>query len=164
MNAHVTGHGNGASTHRVVVAGSEPDLNAAVAYHLARAGYRVSTVVNGLETIETVREERPTLIVLDASLVDLSGFEVLAQLRQREEAKEVGVLFLTERDREPDRIKGLAQGADDCLSKPCSAEELVLRVRAITRRLVSTGLLRWPSLCRSDRARWHGAPRARSRR
>jgi two-component system phosphate regulon response regulator PhoB len=135
-----TGRGNGGPTHRVLVAGSEPDLNAAVAYHLARAGYRVSTVVNGLEAIDTVREERPTLIVLDATLVGLSGFELLAQLRQREETRDVGVLFLTERDREPDRIKGLALGADDCLSKPCSAEELVLRVRAITRRLAAPGV------------------------
>src|SRR5262245_44734382 len=139
MNAQGTAYGNGA-THRVLVVGSEPDLNAAVAYHLARAGYRVSTVVNGLDAMETAREERPTLIVLDAALVGISGFDLLNQLRQREETKEVGVLFLAERDREPDRIKGLALGADDCLSKPCSAEELVLRVRAITRRLVSPGL------------------------
>jgi two-component system phosphate regulon response regulator PhoB len=131
-------HGNGGTTHRVLVAGSEPDLNAAVAYHLARAGFRVSTVVNGLDALDTAREERPTLIVLDAALVGLSGFEVLPQLRAREETKEVGVLFLVER--EPDRIKGLSLGADDCLSKPCSAEELVLRVRAITRRLLSPGL------------------------
>jgi len=138
--SETSSRGNGGPTHRVLVAGREPDLNAAVAYHLARAGYRVSTVVNGVDAIETAREERPTLIVLDATLVGLSGFDVLTQLRQREETREVGVLFLAERDREPDRIKGLTLGADDCLSKPCSAEELVLRVRAITRRLVAPGV------------------------
>lgn len=131
---------NGVPTHRVLVAGSEPDLNAVVTYHLARAGYRVSTVASGQEAIDTAREERPTLIVLDAMLNGRSGYEVLSDLRKREDTSEVGVLFISAREKESDRIKSLTLGADDCLGRPFSAEELVLRVRALLRRLTAPGL------------------------
>lgn len=131
---------NGGPTHRVLVAGSEPDLNAVVTYHLARAGYRVSTAAGGQEALDTARDERPTLIVLDAKLTGLSGYDVLAELRQREDTNEIGVLFLNNRERESDRIKSLTMGADDCLARPFSAEELVLRVRALLRRLIAPGL------------------------
>lgn len=131
---------NGAPSHRVLVAGSEPDLNAVVTYHLARAGYRVSTAANGQDAIDTVREERPTLVVLDEKMNGLSGYDVLAEVRQREDTSEVGVLFLTSREKESDRIKSLSLGADDCLARPFSAEELVLRVKALLRRLVAPGL------------------------
>jgi two-component system phosphate regulon response regulator PhoB len=127
--------------HRVLVAGTEPDRNAVVTYHLAHAGYRVSTAATGQEAIDTTRDERPALLVLDAFLTGLSGFDVLVQLRQREDTSDVGVLFLTDRERESDRIKSLMLGADDCLARPFSAQELVLRVAAILRRLTAPELV-----------------------
>ena len=138
--ASESGRRDGGPMHRVLVAGAEPDLNAVVTYHLARAGYRVSTAATGRQAIDTALEEWPTLIVLDAVLMGVSGFDVLVQLRQREETSEVGVLFLTNREQESDRVKSLTLGADDCLARPFSAEELVLRVRAILRRLTAPGL------------------------
>jgi two-component system phosphate regulon response regulator PhoB len=78
--------------------------------------------------------------VLNAALRGLSGFEVLVQLRQREETSEVGVLFLTSREQESDRVKSLTLGADDCLARPFADEELVLRVGAILRRLTAPEL------------------------
>ena len=131
---------HGVPAHRVLVAGSEAALNADVTYHLARAGYRVSTAATGQDAIDTVREERPTLIVLDEKMIGLSGYDVLAEVRRREDTREVGVLFLTGREKESDRIKSLSLGADDCLGRPFSPEELVLRVRALLRRLVAPGL------------------------
>ena len=123
--------------HRVLVVDDEPDITALVAYHLAKEGYRVTTAANGSDALRSAREERPDLVVLDLMLPGLSGYDILAELRRREETREVGVILLTARKEEPDRIKGLSLGADDYLAKPFSPKELVLRVAAILRRLAA---------------------------
>ena len=122
-------------SHRILVVDDEPDITALVAYHLARAGYRVSTAGNGQDALKAAREERPDVVVLDLMLPGVSGYEVLRELRQREETREVGVILLTARREEIDRIKGLSLGADDYLTKPFSPQELTLRIAAILRRL-----------------------------
>jgi two-component system phosphate regulon response regulator PhoB len=124
---------------RVLVVDDEPDIVALVAYHLAKAGYRVSTASSGTEALAAAREERPALIVLDLMLPGMSGFDVLEQLRAHDATRGVGVLMLTARREEPDRIRGLTLGADDYLTKPFSPQELVLRVAAILRRLAASG-------------------------
>src|SRR5215212_6680219 len=116
---------------RVLVVDDEPDIVALVAYHLARAGYRVSTAASGPEAVSAVKDERPTLVVLDLMLPGMSGYEVLEQLRGDDATREVAVLMLTARKEEQDRIRGLSLGADDYLTKPFSPQELVLRVGAI---------------------------------
>jgi len=126
-------------THRVLVAGSASDMNAIVAFHLARVGYRVTTVASGQEALDAGRQDRPAMIVLDTVLDGLTGYDVLSQLRRGEETRDVGVLLLTTRDGDADRVKGLSLGADDCLAKPFSPEELVLRVSAILRRVGAPG-------------------------
>lgn len=120
---------------RILVVDDEPDIVALVAYHLAKAGYRVSTAATGPEALDAARQEPPSLIVLDLMLPGVSGFEVLEQLRADEATKDVAVLMLTARRDEPDRIRGLSIGADDYLTKPFSPQELVLRVTAILRRV-----------------------------
>ncbi len=122
-------------THRVLVVDDEPDITALVAYHLARAGYRVSTASNGTEALRSAREERPDAVVLDLMLPGASGYDVLQELRRMDETREVGVILLTSRREEVDRIRGLALGADDYLTKPFSPAELTLRVGAILRRI-----------------------------
>ncbi len=124
---------------RVLVVDDEPDIVALVAYHLAKAGYRVSTAASGPEAIQATREERPSLIVLDLMLPGMSGYEVLEQLRSAPATKDVAVLMLTARREEQDRIRGLSLGADDYLTKPFSPQELVLRVAAILRRATASG-------------------------
>ncbi len=122
-------------SHRILVVEDEPDITALVAYHLARSGYRVSTAGSGTEAIKSAREERPDIVVLDLMLPGLSGWDVLAELRRRDETRDVGVIVLTARRDEPDRIKGLTLGADDYLTKPFSPAELTLRIQALLRRL-----------------------------
>ena len=124
-------------THRILVVDDEADITALVAYHLAKVGYRVSTAANGPDALRSAREERPDVVVLDLMLPGVSGYEVLAELRRREETKDVGVILLTARREETDRIKGLSLGADDYLTKPFSPQELSLRVGALLRRLAS---------------------------
>lgn len=127
------------SAEHVLVVDDEPDIVALVAYHLAKAGFRISTATTGEEALEQVRRELPAMVVLDLMLPDLSGFDVLESLRRNDSTRHVGVLMLTARNEEPDRVRGLTLGADDYLVKPFSPAELVLRVKAIVRRLGSTG-------------------------
>ena len=119
---------------RVLVVDDEPDICALVAFHLAKAGFRVTTAGTGIEALACVRDEEPALVVLDLMLPGLSGYEVLERLRAEPNTRDVPVLMLTARREEEDRIRGLALGADDYQTKPFSPQELVLRVAAILRR------------------------------
>ena len=123
-----------ASSERVLIVDDEPDILALCSYHLAKAGYRVSTASTGPEGLGAAREERPALVVLDLMLPEMSGFDVLERLRADDTTRGIAVLMLTARREEPDRIRGLSLGADDYLTKPFSPQELVLRVGAILRR------------------------------
>jgi two-component system phosphate regulon response regulator PhoB len=123
-----------AGAERVLVVDDEPDISALVAYHLARAGYRVSTAATGPDGLRAIQHERPALVVLDWMLPELSGVEVLEQVRQEPTIRDTPILMLSARRDEADRVSGLARGADDYLTKPFSPQELVLRVAAILRR------------------------------
>ena len=116
----------------------QPDVIALVTYHLAKTGYRVGTTANGREALKTVRQERPDLIIL--GITGPSDFDVITELRRREETREVGLVVLASGRRESDRIRALALGADDCLLRPFAPRELVLRVAAILRRLSAPAL------------------------
>ena len=123
---------------RVLVVDDEADIVALVAYHLAKAGFKVSTASSGADAIAMARQERPALIVLDLMLPGMSGYDVLEQLRADPALHDIAVLMLTARREEVDRIHGLSLGADDYLTKPFSPQELVLRVAAILRRVGAT--------------------------
>jgi len=126
---------NGSGGERILVVDDEPDIVALVVYHLAKAGFRISTASNGADALRLAQQDRPALVVLDLMLPGMSGLDVLDQLRADESGQDIAVLLLTARREEADRIKGLSQGADDYLTKPFSPQELVLRVRNILRRM-----------------------------
>ena len=135
----MTGSPASGTGERVLVVDDEPDIVALIAYHLVKAGYRVSTAASGPDALNTARQERPALIILDLMLPGLSGYDVLEQLRAQPATHDVAVLLLSARREEQDRIRGLSLGADDYLTKPFSPPELVLRVGAILRRVGSGG-------------------------
>ena len=124
-------------TNRVLVVDDEPDITALVAYHLAKAGYRVSTAANGPDALRAAREEHPDIVVLDLMLPGMSGYDVLQELRRQNDTGDAALILLPPRREEADRIKGLSLGADDYLTKPFSPAELGLRVAALLRRLGS---------------------------
>lgn len=129
----------GATTDRILVVDDEPDIVALVVYHLAKAGYKVSSASTGTDALALAKRDRPSLVVLDLMLPGMSGFDVLAKLREEPSTAGIAVLMLTARKEEPDRIRGLELGADDYLTKPFSPQELVLRVGAILRRIAASG-------------------------
>jgi len=131
--------GSTASVPRVLVVEDEPDIAALIAYQLTREGFRVETASSGIEALEAVDREVPDLVVLDRMLPGLSGDEVLRHLKGDPATAHLSVLVLTaKRDREQ-RIQGLELGADDYLTKPFSPRELVLRAKAILRRVQESG-------------------------
>jgi two-component system phosphate regulon response regulator PhoB len=131
---------NAASGPRVLVAEDEPDIAALIAYQLTREGFRVETAGSGSEALDAVGREIPDLVVLDRMLPDLSGDDVLKQLRSEAATSNIPVLVLTARREQEDRIEGLELGADDYLTKPFSPRELVLRAQAILRRVQESGM------------------------
>ena len=124
---------------RILVVDDEPDIVALVVYHLAKAGYRVTSAATGPDALALAARDRPALVVLDLMLPGMSGFDVLSRLREDAQMAGVAVLMLTARKEELDRIRGLELGADDYLTKPFSPQELVLRVGAILRRVGNAG-------------------------
>jgi len=131
----ISGEQTGSPAERILVVDDEPDIVALVAYHLARAGYGVSTASSGPEALAKATAELPSLVVLDLMLPGMSGFDVLERLRADPVTANIAVLTLTARREEPDRVRGLTLGADDYLTKPFSPQELTLRVGAILRRV-----------------------------
>ena len=138
--------GRAISDAHVLVVDDERDITALLAYHLAKAGYRVTTAGTGVAALEALAVEPPELVVLDLMLPGRNGYEVLEEIRRREETRHIGVIVLTARRDEADRIKGLVGGADDYLTKPFSPEELVLRVGAVLRRLRAPAAVAGPVL------------------
>ena len=109
----------------------EESIAAAIATRLRSEGYEVEIACDGPGGVELCEQFRPDLVVLDLMLPGLDGIEVCKQI-QREHP--LPVLMLTARDSETDMLVGLAVGADDYMTKPFSARELVARVHALLRR------------------------------
>ena len=124
--------GEVASARSVVIIEDEASIASAVAARLRSEGYRAEIAHDGPAGIELCERVRPDLVVLDLMLPGLDGLEVCKRI-QRDRA--VPVLMLTARDSEADLLVGLAVGADDYMTKPFSARELVARVHAILRRV-----------------------------
>ncbi len=131
----------------ILVVEDEEDILELVAFNLGQAGFRVLKAADGVEGLHLAQRERPDMVILDLMLPKMDGKEVCRRLRQAEETRRIPVLMLTARAEEMDRIIGFEIGADDYMTKPFSARELVLRVQAILRRghepPTSAGILRF---------------------
>ncbi|MEV4225377.1 response regulator transcription factor [Nonomuraea sp. NPDC049725] len=118
---------------KVLVVDDEPNIRELLSEALSLNGFDVRTASSGRAALKAVASERPDIIVLDVMLPDLDGFTVARRLREAQDSPLV--LFLTAKDAVSDRISGLTAGGDDYVTKPFSLEEVVLRLRAILRRV-----------------------------
>ncbi len=116
---------------RILVVDDDATVSEVVARYLERDGYSVETVADGRLALERALTAPPDLVVLDLMLPGMDGLEICRRLRA---IAPVPVVILTARGQESDRIMGLELGADDYVSKPFSAKELVARVRVVLRR------------------------------
>lgn len=118
----------------ILIVEDETALVTLLRYNLEREGFRVAEARDGEEALLIAREQRPDLVLLDWMLPLVSGIEVCRQLRRMPETKGVPIIMLTARGEEGDKLRGLDSGADDYVTKPFSARELVLRIGSVLRR------------------------------
>ncbi|MGO9957264.1 MAG: response regulator transcription factor [Solirubrobacteraceae bacterium] len=145
-----TAASSGEDRTRVLVVDDELNITELVSLGLRYEGFDVSSAHDGRGALRAVREFKPELMILDVTMPDIDGFEVVR--RMRAENVWMPVIFLTARDATEDKVAGLTVGGDDYVTKPFSLDELIARVRAMVRRSdlaarqASSGVLRYADL------------------
>lgn len=116
---------------KILIVEDEEALSDPLAFLLGREGFQTIVVDNGLDALPVFYCEGADLVLLDVMLPGMSGMEVCRKLR---EVSSVPIIMLTAKDSELDKVLGLELGADDYVTKPYSARELIARIRAVLRR------------------------------
>jgi two-component system, OmpR family, phosphate regulon response regulator PhoB len=120
----------------ILIIEDEVDLATTLEYNLSREGYQTRLAHSGQDGLDAAtRDPMPDAIILDLMLPDVSGTEVCRRLRESDRTRTIPVLMCTAKASEIDRVVGFEVGADDYIVKPFSVRELILRVRAVLRRL-----------------------------
>jgi phosphate regulon transcriptional regulator PhoB len=118
----------------ILIVDDEQDVLDLLVYNLQKAGFRITTARDGAAALQKVRDEMPSLIILDLMLPQLDGTEVCKQLKADSKTAPIPIIMLTAKAEEVDRVVGLELGADDYVIKPFSPREMVLRVKTVLRR------------------------------
>jgi len=118
----------------IAIIDDEPDIVEIITLQLRKAGFRTSGFSDGQSFLSSLARSVPDLVLLDLMLPDIDGLEVCRLLRQRADWAAVPVIMVTAKGEESDKILGLELGADDYVTKPFSAKELVARVKSVLRR------------------------------
>lgn len=119
----------------IMVVDDEADILELVSIHLGKSGFNSLCFADVASFYESMKKNRPELIVLDLMLPDEDGLEVCKSLKKDETTADIPIIMLTARNDETDKILGLELGADDYVTKPFSPKELVARIKAILRRI-----------------------------
>ena len=117
--------------YRILIVDDEPALQHMVGEILTRAGYETDGALSCAQALERFHAAVPDAVLLDVMLPDGEGFSLFGRLR---EIRDIPVLFLSARDEDEARLRGLGLGADDYITKPFLPQELLLRLRAVLRR------------------------------
>lgn len=121
--------------HKVLIAEDEADIRQLISFNLERESYNTLLAGDGEEAVFIAYNKIPDLIILDLMLPKMDGFSVFKELRLDSRTKDIPVIMLTAKAQLDDVIAGLEMGADDYLTKPFSPKELVLRVKALLKRV-----------------------------
>ena len=118
----------------VMVIEDEEAIAMMLSYNLEKEGYKVEVVSNGMNAVKEVERLKPSVILLDWMLPEISGVEICRIIRSKPEIKNIPIIMLTAKSQEEDIVKGLSSGADDYVTKPFSIPELMARVKTNMRR------------------------------
>lgn len=118
----------------ILIVEDEKDIIEVLRYYLEKENYRIHIAEDGFSALDIAGKVVPNLIILDLMLPRLDGIEVCKRLKADERLREIPIIMLTAKAEEADKIKGLETGADDYVTKPFSAKELMARVKAHIRR------------------------------
>lgn len=119
---------------KILIVEDEQPIREMIGFALKRESFDVTEAATGREGLELVVSEQPDLGIIDWMLPDMSGLELISELRQSEIYQALPLLMLTARAQEDDKVRGLDSGADDYMTKPVSMRELTARIRALLRR------------------------------
>ena len=122
------------SKQQILVVDDDKSIVKVVRSYLEQAGYAVQTAYDGESALHALRSEKPDLVVLDLMLPDRDGWEITRLIRSDATLGAMPIIMLTARVEDTDKIVGLELGADDYITKPFNAREIVARVRALLRR------------------------------
>ena len=125
--------------HKVFIVEDEPDLRDTLKYNLENEGFSVEAFSNGETFLSSVYKNIPNLVILDLMLPGVSGLDVCRELRSNENYDGIGIVMLTAKSEEIDRIVGFELGADDYVTKPFSVRELILRVKVLLKKNTDDG-------------------------
>jgi two-component system phosphate regulon response regulator PhoB len=121
---------------RILVVEDEPSIAELIAINLSHAGYEVEKAMQTDVAQSMMKEQLPSLIILDWMLPGKSGVQFAKELRSNDRTRGLPILMLTAKSEEADKVMGLDSGADDYVTKPFSPKELIARVRALLRRQI----------------------------
>jgi two-component system phosphate regulon response regulator PhoB len=130
--------------YRILIVEDEPSIAELISVNLSHAGYEVQKAMQTDVALSLMKDELPSLLILDWMLPGKSGVQFAKELRANERTRALPILMLTAKSEEVDKVTGLDSGADDYVTKPFSPKELIARVRALLRRqmpLENTGPL-----------------------
>jgi two-component system phosphate regulon response regulator PhoB len=124
---------------RILVVEDEQPIRDLIAFGLRRAGCDVVLAEHSQAALASIGDRRPDLVLVDWMLPDMSGLELVRVLRRDANTRDIPVMMLTARGEEADKVAGLESGADDYVTKPFSARELIARIQAVLRRSTPVG-------------------------
>ncbi|WP_406018641.1 response regulator transcription factor [Kocuria rhizophila] len=117
---------------KILIADDDPQILRALRIILGAKGYRVITAANGAEAVSAAVDEQPDMFLLDLGMPQLDGIEVIQGIRGWSQAP---ILVVSGRTGAADKVQALDTGADDYITKPFAIDELLARIRALTRRI-----------------------------
>lgn len=120
---------------KIIIVEDEGDLAELMAFNLANEGFTTLIALDGRSGLDLIRRENPDLVILDLMLPEISGTELCKILRKQEQTATLPVIMVTAKGEEIDKVVGFEVGADDYLVKPFSTRELILRIKAVLRRV-----------------------------
>jgi len=114
----------------ILIADDEPTNRLVAKLALSKEGYKIIEAVNGIEAINLANKYHPDVILMDAIMPEMDGFDAIKHIKQTDELSNIPILMITALDSQDDKVKAFKSGANDYLSKPFNMQELTLRVRS----------------------------------
>jgi two-component system alkaline phosphatase synthesis response regulator PhoP len=120
--------------YKILIVDDEPDILEFINYNLRREGFKVFQAGSGMEAIETARQHKPDLILLDIMLPEMDGIETCVEIRKIPSLYHTTIAFLTARGEDYSQIAGFEAGGDDYITKPIKPKVLISRIKALLKR------------------------------
>lgn len=113
----------------ILIVDDEPYMIRLLQHHIERAGFHMVKATNGREALDRIRDDRPALVIMDVMMPEINGLEVLAEVRKREETRNLPVIIMTANAQRFTREQAEAAGVSAFLTKPFSPTQLMTEVR-----------------------------------